>query len=309
MLKTELKNISIAGAGTMGYSMAQIFAQHGYEVQIYDISDEQLGKAKDLIRLNLDGAGVTNIDEVLDRIRFTSNLKDFAHTDFVVETIVENLEIKTKFWDELSQIVPEDIVLCTNTSGLSITELSKHVLHPERFIGMHWINPPHIIRLIEIIKGKKTNDETIEIVVDLSKKVGKKPVVVNDALGFVTNRIQLAIIREALHIVEEGITDVKGVDDIMKYAFGIRYASYGPFEVMDFGGIDTFHNISEYLFEDLSNAKKDYGIMRELYESGQLGIKSGKGFYDYSDGKAEEAITIRNKRFEAVAEALYADLD
>ena len=155
---------------------------------------------------------------------------------------------------------------------------------------MHWINPPHIIPLVEVISGDLTNDETAQVIYDVAVKCEKKPVKVHDAPGFVLNRIQFAIMRESLHIVEEGITDVKGVDDVMKYGLGLRYACLGPFEVADFGGLDIFRNISSYLFADLSNADKEFGLLKEHFENNELGVKTQKGFYDYSDGKDVEAI-------------------
>lgn len=309
MVKKEIQSVSIAGAGTMGYSMGQIIAENGYEVLIYDISQEALKKAKELIEINIKDDSKQDVSAIMNKISFTTELTDLKEADFVIEAIVENLEIKKDFWKELSQIVSEDIVLCSNTSGLSITEIGEYVHKPERFVGMHWINPPHIIKLIEIIKGKETSNESAKIVEQFSEKLDKKPVVVKDAPGFVLNRLSLAVVREALHIQQEGIADAKAIDDIMKYGLGIRYASYGPLETVDFGGVDIIHNIAEYLFEDLSDANKDFGLMKELFESGDLGIKTGKGFYDYSEEDIGEVIRKRNKRFEAVIDALYDDLD
>jgi len=307
-MRENIEHVSIAGAGTMGYSMGQIIAQNGYDVLIYDISEEALKRAKRLIRVNLEKSE-NDVEGIINRITFTTTLEGFKKTDFVIEAIVEEIDIKINLWKKLSKMVPENIVLCSNTSGLSITEIGKHIYLPERFLGMHWINPPHIIRLIEVIKGEQTNSESADIVVEFAEKIGKKPVIVQDAPGFVLNRLSLAVVREALHIHQEGIADVKAIDDIMKYGLGIRYASYGPLETVDFGGVDIIHNIAEYLFEDLSDAEKDFGLMKELFDNGNLGIKTGNGFYDYDESEIEEMIKERNKRFEAVADVLYDDLD
>lgn len=309
----KIQHIGIAGAGTMGYSMGQIFARFGYQVTLFDISEEAIEKAKNFIKLNQEVEIYQNrvtqeqSEQIIEKIAFSNDINDFKGVDFLVEAIVEKLDIKLKFWSQLSKVVPDDIVLVSNTSGLSITKLAEAVNKPERFLGMHWINPPHIIRLIEVIKGEKTTEDNAQIVIGLAKKVGKKPVGVNDAPGFVLNRLQFAIMREALHILENGIADIEGIDDVMKYGLGIRYASLGPFEVADFGGLDIFHNISEYIFADLSDAKADFGMLKKHFEAGNLGVKTNKGFYDYSEGKAEEVIRKRNINYEKVAEALYED--
>ena len=307
----EIKRIVIAGAGTMGSSMAQTFAKFGYDVTLYDVFPAALDKAKALIELNQKTEIAEQIvteeqsKAMLERISYTADVEEFRKADFVVEAIVEKLEIKHKFWEQVSNLVDEDVVLATNTSGLSITAIAEKVKNPERFGGMHWINPPHIIRLIEVIKGKETCDEAAQVIYDLALAVEKKPVIVNDALGFALNRIQLAILRECLHIVESGITTPEAVDDIMKYGLGLRYACLGPFEVCDLGGLDVFNNIASYLFEDLSDEKKPFGMLADRIEKGQYGVKNGAGFYDYSNGKDEENIEYRDQMFTKLAKCLY----
>ncbi|MBO5666283.1 MAG: 3-hydroxyacyl-CoA dehydrogenase family protein [Firmicutes bacterium] len=307
----EIKRIIIAGAGTMGASMAQTFAKFGYDVTLYDVFPAALDKAKALIELNQKTEIAEKIvteeqsKEMLAHIGYTGDVEEFRKADFVVEAIVERLDIKHTFWEQVSNLVDEDVVLATNTSGLSITKIAEKVKNPERFGGMHWINPPHIIRLIEVIKGEKTSDEAAQVIYDLALAVEKKPVIVNDALGFALNRIQLAILRECLHIVESGITTPEAVDDIMKYGLGLRYACLGPFEVCDLGGLDVFNNIASYLFEDLSDEKKPFGMLADRIEKGQYGVKNGAGFYDYSNGKADEKIEYRDQMFTKLAKCLY----
>lgn len=295
----------------MGYSMGQVFAEHGYEVTIYDILDEALEKAKNFMEWNQKTEttkktiGEEESYTLLNRIHYSTDKDCFCQADFVVEAIVENLKAKHRFWEEVSAVVSKDVVLCSNTSGLSISAIAQKVRHPQRFLGMHWINPPHIIPLIEVIRGEKTEEESAQIVHDMALRIGKKPVMVKDAPGFVLNRIQFAIMRECLHIEKEGIADIQGIDEVMKYGLGLRYACLGPFEVADFGGLDIFHHIASYLFADLSTETENFGKMKEHFEKGDYGVKSKKGFYDYSGKKDEEAIRKRNLDFEKVAKILY----
>ena len=307
----DIKQIVIAGSGTMGASMGMIFAQNGFSVILYDIVEEALERAKKLIALNQEteikeGKLTQAESEALQgRIAFTTDVNAFKKADFVVEAILERIDVKHKFWEEVSRLVDEDIVICSNTSGLSITKIAEVIHKPERFCGMHWINPPHLIPLVEIIKGEKTDPAKAEVVRELALQVGRKPVVVGDAPGFVLNRIQLAILRESLHIVEEGICEPEAVDDVMKYGLGLRYACLGPFEVCDMGGLDIFNNIASYLFADLCDKKESFGMLKEAVEGGHFGVKTGKGFYDYSGGKAEEAIRHRDEMYTKVAKTLF----
>lgn len=307
----EIKKVAIAGAGTMGASMAAIFARFGYDVILYDIFPAALEKAKNLIALNQKtevSEGIVTQEEsdaLIARIQYTGDVQDFKPADFVVEAVLERMDVKHKFWEEASRIVDEDVVMASNTSGLSITKIAEVIHKPERFGGMHWINPPHIIPLIEVIQGEKTSDEAAGAIRDLALKVGRKPVIVKDAPGFALNRIQLAILRECLHIVDEGIASPEAVDDVMKYGLGLRYACLGPFEVCDLGGLDIFNNIASYLFADLCDKKEPFGMLADRAAKGQFGVKTGAGFYDYSGDKAEKKIQYRDEMFTKLAKCLY----
>jgi len=306
------QRIIIAGAGVMGASMAQIYAQHGYTVTIYDLFPEGLKKGKDLIEINQESlvdAGNLTGDEsraLLSRISFTGEIDCFKDGDFVIECIFERMDIKHEFWSKASALSPKDAILTSNTSGLSLTEMAKAVVSPERFCGMHWINPPHIVPLVEVIKGELTSDATIEAVYENALSVGKKPITVKDAPGFVLNRLQFAVLREAMHIVENGIASIEDVDNTLKFGLGMRYAAIGPFETADLGGLDTFYNIASYLFADLCDRKDVNDMLAELFKAKSYGVKSGKGFYDYSGGKDKEAIRHRDKMFLKLSECLFS---
>lgn len=310
----DIKNVVIAGAGVMGSSMAQTFAQYGYNVALYDLKDEYLDRSKSLIKINqitsVDKGVLTKekSDKVLKNISFTCSKDCFKDADLVVEAIVENMDVKHSFWSEVSELSSEDAILTTNTSGLSISKIAEAVKCPERFCGMHWINPPHIIPLIEVINGDKTLDETSKMVYEISKLIGKQPIMINkDAPGFVLNRFQFAILREAMHIIEQGIASKEDIDNVFKYALGIRYACLGPFEIADLGGLDTFYNISSYLFKDLSDTKTVSSILTDLVKDGNYGVKSCKGFYDYKDGRDEEVIKKRDEDFYKISECLFGE--
>ena len=307
----DVKRIVIAGAGTMGSSMGETFAKFGYDVTLYDIFPSALEKAGNLIRLNQEtevAEHVVTPEEsaaLLERIRYSEDQACFEGADLVVEAILEKLDVKHAFWAEISALVPEDAILASNTSGLSITAIAEVVKRPERFGGMHWINPPHLIPLIEVIQGKKTDDETAAAIRDMALAVEKKPVIVQDAPGFALNRIQLAVLRECLHIVEQGIATPEAVDDVMKYGLGMRYACLGPFEVCDLGGLDIFYNIASYLFEDLADEKAPFGMLADRFEKGQYGVKTAAGFYDYAGGKDAEKIKYRDRMFTKISKCLF----
>ncbi len=300
----NIKKIGIAGAGTMGSGIAQIFARKGYEVVVTDVKEEFLENSKKLVSifnksLIEEGLmGESEVESTIKNIKYNVDKKIFSDCDIIIEAIIEKIEIKQDFWKEVEKVAKPDAIFATNTSGLSITKISKKLENKGRFIGMHFWNPPHIIPLVELIKGDGTKDEIINILLKLLKKIDKEPVVVQkDVPGFIGNRIQFAVFREALNIVEKGIATFEDVDRAMKYGPGFRYPIIGPLETADLGGLDTFYYISSYLFNDLSDVKEPQEILKKLMNNKELGVKSKKGFYDYSYGKDEEAIKRRDKMF------------
>lgn len=308
----DIKKIGIAGAGTMGSGIAQIFARKGYEVVITDISEDILKKSKELLEIynnNLIEADImteAEADKVMENIYYSVDKGTFSDADIIIEAIIEKLDIKQDFWKEVEEIAREDAIFATNTSGLSITQIAKKVKNKGRFVGMHFWNPPQIIPLVEIIKGEGSDDETVDLLIEVVKKIDKEPVVVQkDASGFIGNRLQFAVFREALNIVEQGIATAEDVDKAMKYGPGFRYPIIGPLETADLGGLDTFYYISSYLFEDLSDTKEPQKILKDLIEKNHLGVKSKKGFYDYSEGKDKETIEYRDKMLLTMYKYIY----
>lgn len=307
----DISNVLIAGSGIMGASFAQIFAKKGYYVTLYDISEKALEKAQNLIAINqqteVEQGNLSQEQSELLRahIQMTTSKDCYAKADFVLEAIAEKMEIKHAFWSELSEKVSPDAVLATNTSGLSITEIAKAVKDPSRFAGMHWVNPPHLIPLVEVIAGEQSSQEAVEVIYEIAKNLGQRPVkVYKDPPGFILNRLQYAVVREACHCVEMGYASVEDVDNVMKYGLGMRYACIGPFETMDFGGIDIFNHVGSYMFDTLCNDGGVPKILKNEYEQGHFGVKNGHGFYDYSNGKDTAALEKRDRDFIAVARAL-----
>lgn len=296
----------------MGSSMAQIFARYHYEVTLYNHRQATLDKAKERITENVKTLVETkelkeeDAQSLLASLSYTIDTDCFKDCDLVVENLAEVLDIKSAFYAQISALVQPDTIVATNTSGLSINKLGSFFKDPSRFLGMHWFNPPHLVPLIEIIKGDTTTEAAAQTIYDLSLAVGKKPVIVQkDVPGFAGNRIQFAILREALDMVEKGIISPEGIDDVMKYGLGFRYACLGPLEVADFGGLDTFYHISEYLMKDLCDSKEPPTLLKQHFENQEYGVKSEKGFYDYRDEKAAEATQKRDERFLKLFHALY----
>lgn len=309
----DIHNVLLAGAGVMGSSFAQIFAKHGYQVFLYDISEKSLEKARGVISVNqqaeVENGNLTEEESkaLVERITMTTSKEYFSQVEFVLESTVENMELRHAFWREACELVKPETILCTNTSGMSITEIAKAVKDPARFAGMHWVNPPHLIPLVEVIAGEESSDEVLQVIYDVALSLKQKPVrVYKDPTGFILNRLQYAIVREACHCVEQGYASLEDVDNVVKYGLGMRYAVVGPFETMDFGGIDIFNHVGSYMFDSLCNDGGVPQMLKDAYEAGKYGVKNGKGFYDYSGDREKQAFKHRDQGFIAVAHALQA---
>ena len=306
-----MKNVVIAGAGTMGASLAQVYALAGWNTVLYNRSTSGLERAEKLISVNqktlIDEGIITAEDsaEMYSRIRTCTEKTCFCDTELVVENIVENLDAKRAFWAEISSLVPREALLATNTSGLSITAISEAVVEPARFMGQHWLNPPHLLPLCEIILGEKTGESAAKQMRELVSGLGKMPVTVKDIPGFIINRIQFALLREALYIVESGAATFEDVDAVLKGGMGLRYAALGPFGVADFGGLDTFDHINRYLNAELCDRKEGNALLHAMVDAGRLGVKTGAGFYDYEGDRAAEAIRERDRLYIELAKVLY----
>ena len=310
MNASALSHVVIAGAGTMGASLAQIFAQAGIQVTLWNRSQAGLDRAAALIRSNqsaLVAAGRLSADDsnaLMERIVPTTEDACFPTASFLLESIAEDLTLKQDFFRRISTLVPVDCILTTNTSGLSISAIGSTVAEPGRFCGMHWINPPHLVPLVEVIQGTDTGDGTMDFVYALAQRLRKKPIRAKDLPGFIMNRLQLALLREALALVDSGAATAEDVDAAVKYGLGLRYACVGPFETMDLGGVDIFCRIANYLLADLDDRKDTPPLLQTLTEQGACGVKSGHGFYDYSGEKAAAALENRDQKFIRVLDAL-----
>lgn len=299
----EIKNVAVLGAGTMGHGIAELAALASCNVVLCDISGELLAKALDAIRQNLDmlerlGTLKENIvDMILQRITCVESIREAVlSADLVIECLPEKLEFKQEIFKELDAICRPDVILATNTSGLSPTAIAKKLRHPERVVVAHFWNPPQLIPLVEIVPGEKTSRETVDKAMEWVKALGKQPVRMNkECPGFIGNRLQFALLREALYIVEQGYADVEEVDKSMIYGHGRRLPVTGPLCSADMGGLDIFHSISAYLFADLSNASEPSQLMQKLVEEGSLGLKSGKGFYDWTPEMKEKMLNLRSE--------------
>lgn len=280
-----MERIMVIGAGQMGSGIAQVCAQAGYEVTLNDLKPEFVERGLGVIKKNLsrqvDKGRMTadELDEVLGRIAASNDLQDAKSVDLVIEAAVENMDIKTKIFAQLDVIAPEHTILASNTSSLPITEIAAATKRPEKVIGMHFMNPVPVMKLVEIIRGLATADEVYQTIEDITKKIGKVPVEVNDFPGFVANRILMPMINEAIYTLYEGVASKEDIDSVMK--LGMNHPM-GPLTLADFIGLDTCLYIMETLYEGFGDPKyRPCPLLRKYVKAGWLGKKSGRGFYVY----------------------------
>lgn len=293
----QIENIAVIGAGLMGHGLAQIFAVHGYPVKLMDLNEELLGKAIENIRSNLRlmaEKGIGHLDEIepaIGKIDTTVDLNEAAAVaHFVVEAVSENLELKQKIFEDLDSLCSPETILATNTSVISITEIAEKAKIRERILGTHFWNPPHLIPLVEVIRGNDTSDGAMDTAYDLLKRVGKHPVRVNkDVPGFVGNRLQHALWREAISIVERGIADPATVDECIKFGFGLRLPVLGPLETADMVGTDLTLAIHNYILKYIESSPEPSPLLKKKVEEGDLGFKSGRGFQEWTPEEAQRS--------------------
>ncbi len=283
-----IKIVTVLGTGTMGPGIAQAFALAGLTVRLYSRSEESnlkgLNAVRDGLRTFKQHGLIQQSEEEsgLARIEGVTTLENACRgADFLIEAIPEDLEIKRKIFLRLDQLCPPDAILASNTSGLSITAMGTATNRPDKVLGTHFWNPPNLIPLVEIVRGEKTSEETARQAAELMAFIGKKPVMVNREIpGFIGTRLHQALIREAFFIVDKGIASMEDVDTVVKTSFGRRLAVTGPFETCDLGGLDVFLAAAE-IWKDLSNSLEPSILMTEKVEQGHLGIKTGKGLFDW----------------------------
>ena len=290
-----MKNVTVIGAGTMGNGIAHVFAQSGFKVNLVDVAQASLDKGVATIAGNLDRMIAKEKITAADKEATLGNISTFLtveegakEADLVVEAATENIDLKLKIFQQLDAVAPAHAVLATNTSSISITKIASVTNRPEQVIGMHFMNPVPMMKLVEIIRGYSTSDEVTTAIMEMSKKLDKIPVEVNDYPGFIANRILMPMINEAIYSLYEEVAGVEEIDQVMK--LGMAHPM-GPLQLADFIGLDVCLSILEVLYEGFKNPKyAPCPLLVNMVTAGKKGVKSGEGFYDYSESKKAEKL-------------------
>jgi 3-hydroxybutyryl-CoA dehydrogenase len=285
MKAQDIRTAAVVGAGTMGHGIAQVLAMSGIETRLYDIEASAVERGLGSVRANLEkGVAKGKIEPrdrvaALERLSGTTSIVDAVKdAQCVIEAVPEKLELKQKIFGDLGRRCPADVLLATNTSSLSITEIANVTQHPGRVVGMHFFNPVHIMKLVEVVVAEKSADEAVQCAIDLSSRIGKEPIRVKDSPGFASSRLGIAIGLEAMRMVEAGVASAEDIDKAMVLGYGFPM---GPLQLTDLVGLDVRLSIAEYLHKELGERFAPPEVLREKVKHGELGKKSGKGFYDW----------------------------
>jgi len=308
----EIRNIGVIGAGLMGHGIAQVFALKGYKVKLFDNDSKVLESAPEKIRNNLQTllemrlVESRELEDCLNRLLLCHTLTEMCEgVELIIEAVSENLDLKRAIFLDLERLTPPQTILCSNTSGISIGLISEKLQFKERVVGTHFWNPPHIVPCVEVIKSQFAADEVFHTVIELMERVGKEPVqVLKDVPGFLGNRLQHALWREAISLVEKGIADPEDIDRVVKYGFGLRLPFVGPLETADLAGLDLVYDIHQYLFPDLENRSTPSPLLKTLVDQKTTGVRAKKGFYHWTDESIKQIIQQRDKVLLKITEVI-----
>jgi 3-hydroxybutyryl-CoA dehydrogenase/5-formyl-3-hydroxy-2-methylpyridine 4-carboxylate dehydrogenase len=309
---TDARKVAVIGSGTMGPGMAATFARKGFETTLFDIKPEQLEKAKgavDFVYTTLTNGGFMTAEEAdagRGRLTYTDDLATALDgVGFVVETVPERKDIKQQVFKDIEALVGDEVIIASNTSGIPISDVASVTKLPGRVVGMHWSNPPHLIPVIEVIRGADTSDETAKATVAMVEAIGMVPAIVDkDIAGFVENRILYAIMREALHLLDEGVASAEAIDTITKWGIGYKLAVIGPLELLDVAGLDIYNSVASYLNADLKSTAEISSTVTSKVAEGKLGMKTQGGLFEYTPEKIQQLQQQRGRKLVATRKAL-----
>jgi 3-hydroxybutyryl-CoA dehydrogenase len=307
--------VAVIGAGLMGHGVAQVFASHGCSVKLYDINATILNNAIDRVNSNLQlyvEMGLEDqswVDAVLSRIETTTSLRQAVEgAGFITEAVFEDLELKRKVFREIDAETGDDVVMASNTSNLSMTGIAKGLAKSDRLLITHWFNPPHLVPVVEVLKTAYTSEEAFTFTFDFLRQMGKEPVhVLKEVPGFLVNRIQTAMFREVVGLLEAGVASAEDIDKAVKGSFGLRLSVMGPLKVADLGGVDLWYKGTKALYPLFDNSTEPQKLLTEMVEKGLHGKKTGKGFFDYPTDSKTDVIKERDMKLIALLNILYGD--